>query len=137
MYEIMLVEDDKNISKLIKKSIEAWDFNCAVVSDFENVVDEFIKLEPHLVLMDINLPTYNGFYWCEKIRKLSKVPIIFISSRSTNMDIVMAVNMGGDDYIIKPFSTEVLIAKMSALLRRTYSYYAQTDLEVIEHNGAR
>jgi DNA-binding response OmpR family regulator len=136
MYKIMLVEDDKNISKLIKKSIEAWDFNCAVVSDFENVVDEFIKLEPHLVLMDINLPTYNGFYWCEKIRKLSKVPIIFISSRSTNMDIVMAVNMGGDDYIIKPFSTEVLIAKMSALLRRTYSYYAQTDLEVIEHNGA-
>jgi DNA-binding response OmpR family regulator len=135
MFKIMIVEDDQKMSEIILKNITRWSFEGYYVQDFNNVFDDFVKYEPHLVLMDINLPAYDGFYWCGKIREVSKVPIIFISSRNTNMDIIMAVNMGGDDFIQKPFSLEVLMAKINALLRRTYDY-TNASTNIVEHNGA-
>ena len=130
----MIVEDDQKMRQIILESIVIWGFEGCYAQNFNNVFDEFVKYDPDLVLMDINLTAYDGFYWCGKIREISKVPIIFISSRNTNMDIIMAVNMGGDDFIQKPFSLEVLMAKINALLRRTYNY-ANTISNVIEHNG--
>lgn len=112
----------------ISRQIEVWEFEPVVVRNFENVLTEFAEHDPQLVLMDISLPFFNGYYWCTEIRKISKVPIIFISSASDNMNIVMAVNMGGDDFIPKPFSMEVLTAKIQALLRRTYDFPAPSRL---------
>lgn len=134
MFKIMIVEDDQKMSEIILKNITRWGFEGYYAQDFHNVFDDFVKYEPHLVLMDINLTAYDGFYWCGKIREVSKVPIIFISSRNTNMDIIMAVNMGGDDFIQKPFSLEVLMAKINALLRRTYDY-TNASTNIVEHNG--
>ncbi|MBX4265026.1 response regulator transcription factor [Clostridium estertheticum] len=122
MYKIMVVEDDSNISKIICENLEKQGFQCLRIVQFENIVEEFIKFKPELILMDINLPGNDGFYWCEKIRALSKAPLIFISARNSDMDIVVATNMGGDDYLVKPFSIEVLLAKVKGMLRRTYSY---------------
>ncbi|MDP4177145.1 MAG: response regulator transcription factor [Bacillota bacterium] len=135
MYKIMIIEDEKKISDIVKTSVEKWGFEVCPVKDFNNVFNEFVEENPHLVLMDINLPCYDGFYWCSKIRTVSKAPIIFLSSRTTNMDIVMAVNMGADDYITKPFSLEVLMAKITAILRRTYSY-TEASLNTLEYNKA-
>lgn len=134
MFKIMIIEDDPKISKIILENIVRWGFQGYIAQDFNKVFDEFIKYEPHLVLMDINLTYYDGFYWCSKIREVSKVPIIFISSRNTNMDIIMAINMGGDDFIQKPFSLDVLMAKINGLLRRTYNY-SNAFSNIIEHNG--
>lgn len=134
MFKIMIVEDDAKIREIILENIKKWGFDGLYVEDFSDVLNAFIKYEPHLILMDINLPTFDGFYWCGKIREVSKIPIIFISSRNTNMDVIMAVNMGGDDFIQKPFSLEVLMAKINALIRRTYSY-SNVETDVIEHNG--
>lgn len=122
MYSILIVEDDAVIASEIKQSLERWGLEAIVADDFSDITRIFESTSPHLVLMDISLPLYNGYYWCEKIRKRSNVPVIFLSSRSDNMDVVMAVNMGGDDYIIKPVSQEVLIAKIQAMLRRAYDY---------------
>ena len=122
MYSIFIVEDDKSLSKQIKDGLEKWGFKGIEVDDYENIVEEFNLTCPDLVLMDINLPCFDGFYWCKAIRNISKTPIIFLSSRDSDMDIIMAVNLGGDDYLTKPFSMQVLIAKIQALLRRTYSY---------------
>lgn len=133
MYNILIVEDDNVISSEITKHLKRWGYNVQCATDFNNIAGEFIKNEPQLVLMDISLPFFNGFYWCAEIRKLSKVPIVFISSASDNMTIVMAVNMGGDDFIAKPFELEVLTVKVQALLRRTYAYNEQTAYQ--EHNG--
>lgn len=135
MYKIMIIEDEEKISDIVKKSIEKWGLSAYTITNFENVFEEFIKEVPHLVIMDINLPCFDGFYWCNKIRAVSKAPVIFLSSRNTNMDIVMAINMGGDDYITKPFSIEVLMAKITALLRRTYSYI-ENSLDTLEYNKA-
>ncbi|OPJ57730.1 response regulator transcription factor [Clostridium oryzae] len=135
MYRILIVEDEEKISDAIKKSLEKWGFEVYKIKDFNKVFEEFLDMAPQLVLMDINLPAYDGFHWCSKLRNVSKVPVIFISSRSTNMDIVMAVNMGGDDYIIKPFSMQVLVAKINAVLRRTYSY-VDSAMDVIECKSA-
>lgn len=134
MFKIMIVEDDTTIRQLIAENLEKWQFEPVQVTDFNETFNLFMTEKPHLVLMDINLPVYDGFYWNQKIRDVSKVPIIFISSRNTNMDMVMAMNMGGDDFVSKPFSMEVLIAKINALLRRTYNY-VDTSENVIEHNG--
>ena len=134
MFKIMIVEDDQKIREIILENIAKWGFEGYCVQDFNNVFDEFVNYEPHLVLMDINLTSYDGYYWCGKIREVSKVPLIFISSRNTNMDIIMAINMGGDDFIQKPFSLDVLMAKINALLRRTYNY-SSTFSNIIEHNG--
>ncbi|KRM21070.1 response regulator transcription factor [Latilactobacillus graminis] len=134
MFEIMIVEDDAIIANLIAENLHKWQLTASLPTDFDTIFDQILTSQPHLILLDINLPVYDGFYWCRKIRKVSKVPIIFISSRSTNMDMVMAMNMGGDDFVNKPFSMEVLIAKIKALLRRTYNY-VDRNIDVIEHNG--
>lgn len=134
MFKVMIVEDDPKIRDIISEHLLKWRFEPSKITNFENLDEQFIEVKPHLVLLDINLPIYDGFYWCSKIRQLSNVPIIFISSRNQNMDIVMAMNMGGDDFIQKPFSLEVLTAKMNAILRRTYTYQ-QEEKEVIEHRG--
>lgn len=134
MYKIYLVEDDSGISFEIKRQAEAWGYQVSVAKDFKNIAAEFTAFEPHIVLMDISLPFYNGYYWCQEIRKLSKTPIIFVSSTSDNMNIVMAMNMGGDDFIAKPFDMSVLMAKVAALLRRTYDF--GSEIMIIEHKGA-
>lgn len=122
MQKIMIVEDDEIIASSIKKHLEKWNYDVRVVNDFENVLEDFRNYEPLLILLDISLPYYNGYYWCQEIRKESEVPIIFISSTSENMNIVMAMNMGADDFINKPFDLMVLTAKLQAILRRTYSF---------------
>lgn len=132
MFKIMVVEDDKTIKNIILENIVRWGFTPINIDDYGEVFNTFVKEEPHLVLLDINLPSYDGFYWCNKIRTVSKVPIVFISSRNSNMDIVMAMNMGGDDFVQKPFSMEVLMAKINALLRRTYDY-TNVESSIVEH----
>lgn len=133
MYKILLVEDDEAISNSIMHSLKNWGYDVAVVGDFANVAKEFDKVNPHIILLDIMLPFYDGYYWCKEIRKISNVPIVFLSSASDNMNIVMAVNMGGDDFIAKPFDFSVLLAKIQAILRRTYDMAG--GIAVIEHKG--
>lgn len=120
--KIMIVEDETIIANLLGTDLKKWGYDTYVVKDFKNVLEDFMKEDPKLILLDINLPYFDGFYWCQKIREVSKVPIIFISSRNTNMDMIMAMNMGGDDFVTKPFSLEVLQVKIKALLRRSYDY---------------
>ena len=132
MYKILIVEDDITIAKAIKKHLESWGSIVKTVTDFRNVMIDFTEFNPHLVLLDISLPAFNGFHWCDQIRKTSKVPVIFISSASDNMNIVIAMNMGGDDFIAKPFDLTVLNAKIQALLRRTYDF---AQLPQLTHNG--
>lgn len=122
MKKILIIEDDLNVARELSISLKKWSFEVDIIKDFDNILKEVIDNKPSLILMDVNLPYYDGFYWCEKIREVSKVPIIFLSSRDSNMDIIMGINNGGDDYITKPFSTEVLISKINALLRRSYDY---------------
>ena len=133
MYRIFLVEDDETIARLIKKHLEKWGYEVSTVQDFGNVLGEFAVCDPQLVLLDIRLPFYNGHYWCTQIRQVSKVPIIFLSSVSDNMNIVMAMNMGADDFIPKPFDLEVLTAKVQALLRRSYDFAGSSSM--LEHKG--
>jgi len=133
--KILIVEDDDKIYELVKEKFEQWSFEVAGVEDFQKVMEVFIAESPELVILDVNLPVYDGFYWCQQIRMVSKAPIVFLSSREHPMDIVMAMNVGADDYIQKPFNLDVLVAKVQALLRRTYSY-GDTISDVIEWNGA-
>lgn len=128
MKKILLIEDDLDVARELALSLGKWGFEVELIDEFNNIVKEFIDKKPSLILMDINLPFYDGFYWCEKIREISRVPIIFLSSRDSNMDIIMGMNNGGDDYIIKPFSVEVLISKINALLRRSYDYSSSDSL---------
>jgi DNA-binding response OmpR family regulator len=130
MYKILIVEDDKVIASEIRQSLARWGFESCTAEDFSDVLAIFEKTAPQLVLMDISLPFFNGYYWCGEIRKRSKVPVVFLSSRSDNMDIVMAMGMGGDDYIIKPVSMEVLVAKVQAMLRRAYDYESPNALSL-------
>ncbi len=132
--KILIIEDDVNYRDNLCKLLEKWQFKLVVAEDFSNIIEIFIKEQPNLILLDINLPQYDGFYWCSKIRELSKVPIIFISSRNTTIDMVMSINMGGDDFIQKDFDQQILIAKINAILRRTYSYIDTNDT-IIEHKG--
>ena len=122
MHKILLVEDDEVIRQQVKKILEQWEYEVVLVEDFMEVLSLFVKEEPHLVLMDIGLPLFNGYHWCQEIRKVSKVPIMFLSSRDQAMDIVMAINMGGDDFVTKPFDQNVLLAKIQGLLRRSYEF---------------
>lgn len=122
MYRLLIVEDDMGIAQAIKEQARVWGLEAAYVEDFRNVMSEFAAFSPHLVLLDISLPFYDGYHWLSEIRKVSQVPVIFISSASDNMNIVMAVNMGGDDFIVKPFDQSVLMAKIQAMLRRTYDF---------------
>ena len=133
MYRILVVEDDAVISEQIAKYLEKWGYEVESVRDFADVMGEFAACEPQLVLLDIGLPFYNGYYWCGEIRKVSQVPILFISSASDNMNVVMAVNMGGDDFVVKPFDPEILQAKIQALLRRAYAFTAPGN--ILEYRG--
>jgi len=134
MAKIMIVEDEAVIRQLIMEELEKWQFDTFGTTDFHQVLFDFKTEEPQLILLDINLPVFDGYYWCQKIREISKVPIIFISSRNTNMDMIMAMNMGADDFITKPFELDVLVAKINALLRRSYNY-VENNSETISHNG--
>lgn len=132
--KILIIEDEPTIREMLEETLGKWGYEAVKIDDFSQVLQIFLKENPHLILMDINLPVFDGFYWCDSIRQVSKVPIIFLSSRNTPMDIVMSMNMGGDDFIQKPFYEEVLIAKIKALIRRTYSYI-ETLPNIIEHDG--
>ena len=134
MYRILIVEDDTIIAEKIANHLKIWNHDVRIVTDFQHVLKDFAEFDPHLVLLDITLPFYNGYYWCQEIRKISKNPILFISSASDNMNIVMAMNMGGDDFIAKPFDLNVLLAKIQAILRRTYDFAAPAP--TLEHRGA-
>lgn len=134
MAKIMVVEDEEIIRQLIMEELEKWQFATFGTTDFNQVFSDFEREEPQLVLLDINLPVLDGYYWCQKIREVSKVPIIFISSRNTNMDMIMAMNMGADDFVTKHFQIDVLIAKINALLRRSYNY-TELSSEMMSHNG--
>ena len=134
MYRIYIIEDDSIIAGKIKEHMTNWGFEARCASDFRNIMGEFAEYDPHMVLLDISLPFFNGYHWCEEVRRVSKVPVIFLSSAADNMNIIMAMSMGGDDFIAKPFDMNVLVAKVQAVLRRTYDFGGQT--QVIEHRGA-
>jgi DNA-binding response OmpR family regulator len=136
MYKIMMIEDDEKIRRIVADTLEKWKYDVIEVTEFDQVLTEFEKAEPHLVLLDINLPVFDGYYWCQQIRSVSKVPIIFLSSRNQNMDIIMAINMGGDDFIQKPFDLDILVAKISALIRRKYTYQEDESL-TFSHQGLK
>ena len=134
MYKILIVEDDETIAGGLKTHLERWNYQTECMTDFKDVMGKFLEFEPQLVLLDIVLPFFNGFHWCQEIRKISKVPIIFLSSANDNMNIVMAMNMGGDEFIEKPFDLNVVTAKVQAVLRRTYEFRGTAD--IMEWNGA-
>ncbi len=134
MQRILIVEDDRGIAEAVASQAERWAFDVRIAPDFRDIAGEVARFQPHIVLMDIGLPFFSGYYWCSEIRKTSRVPIIFLSSAADNMNIVMAMNMGGDDFIAKPFDMSVLMAKIQALLRRTYDFAQPSPL--LEHRGA-
>ena len=133
-YRVLIVEDDRGIAEALLGHLAQWGLEAKAVTDFRHVMDAFSSARPHLVLMDVALPFMSGYHWCAEIRKVSSVPVIFISSASDNMNIIMAMNMGGDDFIAKPFDPDVLVAKIQALLRRAYDYAGAAP--VLEHRGA-
>ncbi len=133
-YRILIVEDDRGIAQALQRHMEKWGLKAEAASDLRRVMEDFARVQPHLVLLDIALPFMSGYHWCAEIRRVSSVPVIFISSAADNMNIIMAMNMGGDDFIAKPFDPEVLMAKVQALLRRAYDYAGSTP--VLEHRGA-
>ncbi|MFM0792565.1 response regulator transcription factor [Streptococcus suis] len=128
MQKILVIEDDKTISQLVAKNLINWGYQVQEVKDFQMVLEQMEEFQPHLILLDIGLPFFNGYYWCQEIRKTSRVPIMFLSSHDQPMDIVMAINMGADDYVTKPFEMTVLLAKIQGLLRRTYDFVGEQSL---------
>lgn len=134
MYKIFIIEDGYAMAQTMKKQLEAWGNEIRLAEDFQNIIPAFAEYDPHLVLVDIMLPFFNGYHWCSEIRKISEVPIIFISSAADNMNIVMAMNMGGDDFLPKPVDLSVMTAKLQAVLRRTYELSGKVP--VLEHKGA-
>ncbi|KRE72857.1 response regulator transcription factor [Paenibacillus sp. Soil750] len=136
MYRIMMVEDDEKIRRIVADTLQKWQYDVVEVTQFDQVLKDFQQSDPHLILLDINLPVFDGYYWCQQIRAVSKVPIIFLSSRNQNMDIIMAINMGGDDFIQKPFDLDILVAKVSALIRRKYTYQEDESAK-FTHKGLK
>ncbi len=133
MYKILMIEDDPAIAKAMQRHIERWNHQVLCVRDFRNIMRDFVDFDPHMVLVDVMLPFYNGYHWCTQIRKISEVPVVFISSASQSMNIVMAMEMGGDDFIAKPLDLSVMMAKIQALLRRSYGMGGKVP--VLEHRG--
>lgn len=131
--KVFIVEDERSIAQSICQILSQWNLQSKIIENFDKVCDEFLSYNPDIVLMDISLPYFDGYYWCNKIRQLSNVPIIFISSISDNINIVMAMNMGADDFIVKPFDNSILVAKILALLRRSYDY--SVGLQKLEYEG--
>ncbi|MDE7270816.1 MAG: response regulator transcription factor [Acetatifactor sp.] len=134
MYRLLIVEDDFGIANEMKAWVEKWDMEALIAEDFREVTAEYARFQPHIILLDITLPFYDGYYWCREIRKISNVPIVFLSSAADNMNIIMAMNMGADDFVPKPFDRNVLMAKIQALLRRSYDFAG--TVPVLEHRGA-
>ena len=134
MYRMFIIEDDAAIAQAIAKSASAWDIEARAAENLRNVMPEFAEFSPHIALIDISLPFFNGYHWCREIRRISEIPILFISSASDNMNIITAMEMGADDFIAKPFDLDVLMAKVQALLRRAYDFAASAP--VLEHRGA-
>ena len=132
--KIFIVEDDPVIASAVAEHIASWGCETRIAQNFQNIVQEFVDFDPQLVLLDVGLPFYNGYHWCSEIRRFSSVPIIFVSSASDNMNIVMAINMGADDFIAKPFDLNVLTAKVQTMLRRTYDLGGQARL--LQHRDA-
>lgn len=135
MYRLLLVEDDPGIAAAVREHAAQWELEVSLVEDFRHVMDSFARVQPHLVLMDITLPFYSGYYWCQEIRKIAATPVMFLSSAADNMNIVLAMNMGADDFVAKPFDMDVLVAKVQALLRRSYDFYMPAP--ALEHHGAQ
>ncbi|MGI6119267.1 MAG: response regulator transcription factor [Desulfosporosinus sp.] len=133
-YRIYVVEDDRMLADEICQLLMKWGFEVRLAETFDNILDEFLIIKPHVVLMDVNIPSFDGFYWCKKIRDISPVPIIFISSRDSSMDVIMGMNNGGDDYLTKPFDNAVLVAKLQAVIRRAYEYSYQ-ESHVLRYRG--
>jgi DNA-binding response OmpR family regulator len=134
MYRILIIEDDFSMARTMEEHIKSWGNQVHIVKNFQNIMEEFESYNPHLVLLDIMLPFYNGYHWCSEIRRKSNVPVIFLSSASDNMNIIMAMNMGGDDFIAKPVDLNVMMAKLQAVLRRTYDMAG--EVSTLEHLGA-
>jgi len=134
VYRIMIVEDDDTIASLLKKNLEGWGYEVFLIEDFAHVIQEFVKRDPQLVIMDLKLPFFNGYHWCDEIRRISQVPVLFLSSASDNMNMVMALSRGADDFMAKPFDLDVLVAKVQALIRRSYSFGKSAS--ILEHKGA-
>lgn len=134
MNRVMIVEDDPQLAAELVAGLERWGFRAESATHFDDILKDFARFDPQLVLLDVNLPSYDGFWWCARIREVSKVPVMFLSSRDAQMDIVMAVNAGADDYIAKPFSMTVLIAKIQAIMRRAYAW-SNASGEFLAHNG--
>ncbi len=134
MYRLLIVEDDAGIAEGIQAQARLWEMQTHIVRNFRNVMTEFAEFDPHLVLLDIGLPFFNGYHWCSRIRQVSRVPILFISSASDNLNMIMAMNLGADDFIAKPFDGSVLMAKIQAMLRRSYDF--APSMPVLEHRGA-
>lgn len=138
MHKVMIVEDDPKIAQLLEQAVKKYGYHTFIVENFEAVMDDFADFEPHIVLLDINLPSFDGFYWCRQIRKVSTCPVIFISARTGEMDQVMALENGADDFITKPFHPEIVLAKINSQLRRAYGEYAQGQSErVVEQSGLK
>ncbi|WP_324823779.1 response regulator transcription factor [Sinanaerobacter sp. ZZT-01] len=133
MYRILIVEDELVIAEALKEHLSKWGYDVTYITDFKEIMAQFIRFNPQMVLMDISLPFLNGYHWCTEIRKISSVPIVFLSSAADNLNVVMAINMGADDFIAKPFDLSVLTAKIQALMRRSYSLSGQVN--VMEHKG--
>lgn len=134
MYRILIIEDDFRIAEGIRERLQQWDYEVQIIHDFRNIMHEFTQFSPHLVLLDITLPFYDGYHWCQEIRKVAKTPVIFISSATDRMNMIMAMNLGADDFIAKPFDLDILVAKIQALLRRTYDFNVENSL--MEVRGA-
>lgn len=134
MYKILIVEDDATIAGILEQTLSKWGYEAHAVKTFDHVLEDFINTSPHIILMDITLPNFDGYYWCQKIREHSTLPILFMSSKDSNMDIIMAINLGADDYIVKPFDLNVLLAKITALLRRSYAYQ-EVQTTLVEYDG--
>lgn len=133
MYKILIIEDDEIIVQIVKRHLESWGYKVFQIEDFTHVIQEFVQKDPQLVLLDLKLPFFNGFHWCEEIRKISQVPVMFLSSAADNMNMVMAMSRGADDFIAKPFDLDVLTAKVQAVLRRTYAFGQNNSL--LERGG--
>lgn len=136
MYKIMIIEDDNKIRKLMCEKLNQYNYETVVVDEFSNIKEKYLEEKPDLILLDINLPNYDGFFWCREIRTVSKVPIIFVSARFSDMDQVLAIEHGGDDYIVKPFSFDLLLAKIKSVLRRAYGEYRDSEsLDLVNLEG--
>lgn len=131
MYKVMIIEDDISIAENLKSYIEKYNYEVFIVKEFKNIIDEFNRYKPDLLLLDVNLPAYDGFFWCREIRNVSNLPIIFISARAGDLEQIYAMDNGADDYIIKPFSLDIVIAKINANIRRSYGSYSNLNKERI------